>query len=232
MRKNITRVLFGVVLVIAAVVVFGNSLGLWDFTNFSGWWTVFLIVPGLAGLIGYGFNVGSTCLVVVGTWLLARAQGWISSRVADSMVLVVILLLIGFRLIFGSFHRRRMPGGPVIMEGIKGANDTSNTVSYTALFGSVEVSNNSPSLCGGNVSAVFGGATVDLRQAVPVDGAVLEINAVFGGVKIFAPVSCRLQVTGMPFLGGCECTAQRSNDPSLPLLIIRYTAAFGGTEIR
>lgn len=232
MRRNITRVLFGVVLVAAAVVVFGNSLGFWNITDFSGWWTVFLIVPGLAGLISYGFNIGSTCLVLIGTWLLARAQGWIPSRVADSMVWVLILLLIGLKLIFGSFGRHKVPTGPVILDGVKGANDNSNTVNYTAVFGSVEVANNSLSLCGGNISAVFGGATIDLRQAVPIDGAVVEANAVFGGVKLFVPANCRLQVTGMPFLGGCECTAQRPSDPSLPLLIIRYTSVFGGVEIR
>lgn len=232
MRRNITRVLFGAVLITAAVVLFGNSLGWWSFTDFSGWWTIFLILPGLAGLISYGFNIGSLILVVIGTWLLARAQGWLLPQVADNMIWVAILLLIGLQLIFGSFRRRRAPSAPVILDGVKGANDSSNSVNYTALFGSVEVANNSPSFCGGNVSAIFGGATVDLRQAIPIDGAVLEVNAVFGGVKIFAPVNCRLQVTGMPFLGGCECTAQRPNDPSLPLLVIRYTSAFGGTEIR
>lgn len=227
-----TRVLFGILLVTAAAVIFGNSLGWWSFTDFSGWWTVFLIVPGLAGLISYGFNFGSLILVLIGTWLLSRAQGWLPSRVADSMVWVVILLLIGLQLIFGSFRRHRVPTAPVILDGVKGANDSGNSANYSALFGSVEVSNNSPTFCGGEISAIFGGATVDLRQAVPVDGAVLEVNAVFGSVKIFAPLTCRLQVTGMPFLGGCECTAQRPNDPSLPLLVIRYTAAFGGVEIR
>lgn len=220
------------VLIMAAVIVFGNSVGLWTVQDFDGWWTIFLIVPGLAGLISYGFNIASTCMVVIGTWLLARAQGWIPQGVADSLVWVVILVLIGLKLIFGGVRSHKVPHAPVILDGIKGANDASNTANYTAVFGSVEVANNSPTLCGGNISAVFGGASIDLRQAVPVDGAVLEVNAVFGGVDVFAPVNCRLQVTGVPFLGGCECTAQRPNDPSLPMLTIRYTAVFGGVEIK
>lgn len=232
MRKDITRVLFGILLIATAIIVLGNAANWWSVADFRGWWTVFLIVPGIAGLISYGFSIWSTCLVLIGGWLLAKEQGWISSAVADSMVLVVILMLIGLKLIFGSFRRNRVPEAPVIFDGVKGANDSNNTVNYTAIFGSVEVSNNSLTLCGGNVSSVFGGVTLDLRSAVPVDGAVIEANSVFGGIEIFAPQNCRIQVSGVPFFGGCECTAQRPNDTALPLLIIKYTSVFGGVEIK
>lgn len=231
MKKNITRTLFGIVLIVTAAVVFGNAVGWWTVQNFDGWWTVFLIVPGLAGLIGYGFNIGSTCLVVIGTWLLAREQGWLPTPLANSLVWVLILLLIGLKLIFGGFRGTRVPTVPVVFNGVKGANDSSNTLNYTAIFGSVAVANNSLTLCGGNVTTIFGGATLDLRQAIPVDGALIEANSVFGGIKIYAPLNCRIQVTGVPFFGGCECKAQRPNDPSLPLLTIKYSSVFGGVEI-
>ena len=78
MRKNATRILFGLVLVGAAVLLFGNSIGWWDAKNFSGWWTVFLIVPGIAGIISYGFSIWNSCLVLVGVWFLACKQ---SSRI-------------------------------------------------------------------------------------------------------------------------------------------------------
>jgi Predicted membrane protein (DUF2154). len=234
MRKNVTSILFGVVLITAAVVLFGNSVGLWNVRSFDGWWTLFLIVPGLAGLISYGFNIASTCLVLLGAWLLARVQGWLPYPVADNLIWVVILLLIGLKLIFGRGrrHDRMPPNDSVVFDGVRGAYDTRDTVNYSAVLGSMEVSNNSVNLRGGTVSAVFGGATLDLRGAVPMDGAVIEANAVFGGVKLYLPQNCRLQVNGVPFLGGCECTAQRPNDPALPLLTIRYTAVFGGVEIK
>jgi len=232
MRRNINRVLFGIILICAAVVVFGNSVGWWNIQDFNGWWTLFLIVPGVAGLISYGFNIGSTCLVLIGGWLLAREQDWIPSPLADNMVWVVILMLIGLKLIFGSFRGNKVPNAPVIFDGVKGANDNSNTVNYNAIFGSVEVSNNSMTLCGGTVGAVFGGVTLDLRAAVPIDGAVIEANAIFGGVQIYAPQNCRIQITGIPFFGGCSCAAQRPNDPALPLLTIKYSSVFGGVEIK
>jgi len=231
MQKNTTRVLFGIMFIVAAVIVFGNATGLWYVQNFSGWWTVFLIVPGLAGLISYGYNTGSLILVLLGTWLLARAQGWLPWQLANSLIWVVILLLIGLRLIVGNrrWHpswNGHAPNDAAVFEGVKGANDTSGTVNYSAIFSSVEVANTSTAFFGGTISAVFGGAVIDLRNAVPVNGAVLEANSVFGGITIFAPQNCRIQVSGAPFLGGCQCTAVRPNDPSLPLLIIRYTSVF------
>lgn len=232
MKKNITRFLFGILFILTAILLLGNSAGWWSITNFSGWWTFFLIVPGIAGLISCGFNLGSFCMVLIGGWMLASAQHWIPKAISDTILLVVILLLIGLELIFGSFKRRRVPSSPVILEGVHGASDTSNSVEYTAVFGSVDVSNNSTTLCGGSVSAIFGGVTLDLRGAVPVDGAMIETNAIFGGIKILAPENCRIHVSGMPFLGGCQCSAQRPNDMSLPLLTIKYTSVFGGVEIR
>jgi hypothetical protein len=32
--------------------------------------------------------------------------------------------------------------------------------------------------------------------------------------------------------GGCKCTARRSNDAALLLLIIKYASVFGGVEIK
>ena len=234
MRNNGTSGLFGGVLGAAAGVLFWISVGLWNIRSFDGWWTLFLIVPGLAGLISYGFNIASTCLVLLGTWLLARAQGWLPYPIADNLIWVVILLLIGLNLIFGHgrMHNRMPPNDAVVFDGVRGAYDSGNTVNYSAIFGSVQVSNNSADLRGGTVSAVFGGAKLDLRSAVPVNGAVIEANAVFGGVELYVPQNCRLQVNGVPFLGGCECMAQRPIDPALPLLTIRYTAVFGGVEIK
>jgi len=232
LRRNISRSLFGIILICAAVAVFGNSLGWWIVDDFNGWWTLFLIIPGIAGLVSYGFNIGSACMVLIGAWLLAREQNWISSPLANSMIWVVILMLIGLKLIFGSFRGNKVPNSPVMFDGIKDANDSSNTVNYSAIFGSVEVSNNSLSLCGGSVSAIFGGAGLDLREAVPVDGAVIEANAIFGGVVIYAPKNCRIQINGIPFFGGCNCKAQRPNDAALPLITIKYSCVFGGVEVK
>lgn len=232
LRRNITRMLFGIVFVLAAVALLGNSLQWWQITSFDGWWTVFLIVPGLAAIISYGFSLWGAALVLIGGWFLASEQNWIPDRVNENIIWIVLLLLVGLRLIFGTIRGTKVPTAPVILDGIKGANDSTSTINYTTVFGSIEVSNNSQSLCGGTVSAAFGAAKIDLRGAVPIDGAVVQADAIFGGVEILVPQNCRIAVHGFPFFGGGECKAVRSNDPSLPLLTIKYTSVFGGVEVK
>ncbi|QEY34308.1 hypothetical protein FL966_04140 [Caproiciproducens galactitolivorans] len=41
-----------------------------------------------------------------------------------------------------------------------------------------------------------------------------EANAIFDGVKILAPETAKAT---LPFLGGCPCSAQRTDDVSKPL---------------
>lgn len=232
MRKNATRILFGLVLVGAAVLLFGNSIGWWDVKNFSGWWTVFLIVPGIAGIISYGFSIWNCCLVLVGVWFLACKQGWMPPEIQQNMIWIVILLIAGLGLIFGSFRKKKVHEDTVVFDDIKGAHDANSTANYSAVFGGVEVANNSQSFCGGSVNAVFGSATLDLRRCTPVDGAVLEAHAVFGGIEIFVPGNCRLRVEGVPVFGGMDNRAMNPEDPSLPLLMVKYVSVFGGVEIR
>ncbi len=233
MRKSITSVLFGMAFLVAAAVLLGNVVGIWDVWNFNGWWTMFLIIPGIAGLISSGFNLPSMCLTLIGTWLLARAQGWLPAYVADHLVWVLVLAFIGLYLIFGSGRRwNRRPADTVVFDGVRGANDDRNSINYSAVFASAEVSNHSGALCGGTVSGIFGSVNLDLRDAVPIDGAVVEANAVLGSVSILVPQNCRLRVGGTPFLGGCECIAQRPENPSLPLLTIRFTSVLGSVKIQ
>lgn len=232
MRRNITRMLFGVVLVLAAIALFGNCMQWWQITNFDGWWTIFLIVPGLAAIINYGFSLWGAALVLIGGWFLASEQNWIPEQVNHNIIWIVILLLVGLRLIFGTIRGPKVPNSPVILDGVKGACDSNSTINYSAIFGGIEVANNSPSLCGGTVSAAFGGAKIDLRNAIPVNGAVIQADAIFGGVEIWAPQNCRISVNGFPIFGGGECKAVRPNDPSLPLLTIKYTSVFGGVEVK
>ncbi len=232
MKKNLTRILFGILLIIAAIVLLGNSFGWWNVIDVKGWWTVFLIIPGIAGIINYGFNAWNTCLVVIGSWFLASEQNWIPEAVSDNILWICILLFIGIKLVISPFKKPRIPSKPVVLDGVKGANDSNNTINYTAVFGGMEVSNSSQSLCGGTVSAIFGGATIDLRNAVPVNGAVIEANAIFGGVDIYIPENCRIQANGLPLFGGFDCKVRSQNDVSLPLLTIKYTSILGGVEIK
>ena len=74
-RKNLGTLVFGFALIAAAILLVGNTSGWWDFSLFfDGWWTLFLIVPGVISLLNNGIDAGNIILIGVGTLLLLNEQ--------------------------------------------------------------------------------------------------------------------------------------------------------------
>lgn len=229
MRKNAYSVLFGVFLLGLALLFLGNLVGWWSVTNFSGWWTVFLIVPGLAGMIGQRrITFGGILLVGLGVILLVRSRGWLTG-IPKAAFWIILLALLGLWLIFGSSHHR---GGAVYQSKI--GMDPSDYPEHLAIFSAFQAVSTSQQLRGGKLTAIFGGGQLDLRQAAIVDGAILEVTSIFGGVEIQLPERCRVRFNGVHILGGTDDSSipRDYSREDLPLLTIRDTCIFGGAEIK
>jgi hypothetical protein len=67
-------------------------------------------------------------------------------------------------------------------------------------------SNSSQAFQGGDITAIMGGAQLDLRTAAIPAGqeAVLDVTAVMGGVEIFVPPSWEVSTPIFPFMGAVE----------------------------
>ena len=91
-----------------------------------------------------------------------------------------------------------------------------------------------PVFKGGELNAVFGGLTLDLRRTnLPEGETHLEVNAVFGGITIFVPSDWLIETHLDTVFGGF----QDNRMPKEPLdptrkLIIAGSCVFGGGEIR
>ena len=102
----------------------------------------------------------------------------------------------------------------------------------TAVFSGSGVRNDSADFAGGEVTCVFGGLQIDLRDAAMTrPEAVLNVFALFGGVVIKVPAEWSVVVRGVPVLGGLE-------DKTVPArgaahrLVIDGWVVIGGLEIR
>ncbi len=199
-------------LVLLALGVFG----ILDATNVldSGaavgrWWPVALVGLGLVVMAAERrVSLGPVVITLAGLVLPAGSLGWATGDVLWPTVLVCagIAVLVGLR----RHHGTRTP---------------------VAVFGGT-TSERTQHLRHADVPAIFGGATLDLRQAHVDSEASVDAFALFGGVEVLVPEGWRVSVGGLPFMGGI--VDKTENDGLLddaPVLTVNGIALFGTVEV-
>jgi predicted membrane protein len=87
---------------------------------------------------------------------------------------------------------------------------------------------------GGEVVSIFGGCDLNLSQADFTDTVVLEVTAIFGGVKIIVPPTWTVKSDVTAIFGGLD--DKRSvlavTEEPRKIIIIKGLALFGGVDIR
>ena len=235
MKKDYSALIWGLVFVAVGIIFGGNALNIWDIdVFFPGWWTLFLIIPGLVSMVRYGFNWGSGVLVILGLILLFDALDIISSDIMWKLVFPLILVIIGIS-ILTSFFRSGTKKNIEDEEYTKSKSykyDSTQYPRYTAILGGGDYKNNTEDLKGVVAEAILGGLEIDLRDAKITEDIVLELTAVLGGIDIFLPDNVRVEIiSGTPILGGFEHKINR-NALSGPKVRIKYTAVLGGIEVK
>jgi Domain of unknown function (DUF1707)/Cell wall-active antibiotics response 4TMS YvqF len=85
------------------------------------------------------------------------------------------------------------------------------------------------------VVTVFGGADIDLRDAIlPGREVTIRAVSVFGGMSITVPPEMRVVDSGVAIFGGRDVSGEtaESEGPDAPLLRIKGACVFGGISIR
>ncbi len=232
MRNRIGSVLWGLAFVIAGVGFAGNAFGVWDFNLFfSGWWTLFIIVPGLISMVQNGPNTGNVIVVLIGIVLLLSAQDVLDRALMGKMFLPAILVLIGISILLGG--RRHITTHSAVGGGSSGqtVSQQSGVPSYTGVFSGSDVRWPAEPFNGANLTAVFGGVKLDLRDAVFNGDVVINSTAIFGGVDILVPPHVRVQVAGVPVFGGIDNHASGVTAGN-PTIYLNSSCVFGGIDIK
>jgi hypothetical protein len=114
-----------------------------------------------------------------------------------------------------------------------GAKETAvDEINSFNVFSGSNLNTSSQSFKGGSVTAVFGGADLDLRQAALAPGARLDIFAAFGGVDVKVPPDWQVVVRGLPIFGGVDNKAKAPAGENAPQLEVNATVIFGGVDIK
>ncbi|HMM05346.1 MAG TPA: LiaF-related protein [Clostridiales bacterium] len=220
-RRNLSLLFLGAILIFLGVLWGGNSFGIWDVDLFfHGWWTLFLIIPPIFGMIQHGVKSFDLIVLFIGLVFLFSSQGIFSWGTVSKLFLPALLIVIGLLVIFSIFRRKKVPGI-----------DREAMAHLSAVFSGIKHDFVNETYTGGRVEAVFGSVDLDLRGAVIEQDIYMEVNAVFGGVKIFFPPNVRVIADKNAVFGGVSDKTVANNAVNTPQVHIECNAVFGGVEL-
>ncbi|MEF8807626.1 LiaF transmembrane domain-containing protein [Natronomonas sp.] len=186
-----------------------------------------LYVPSLFVVVGLWALVQSRLRNIVGPLVLIGVAGAaqlvvLGYATADQVVVYwpLLVIAVGLSILLGQFRSR------------VGHTENAFTSAFAA-FGGVEKRNSSKEFTGADLTALFGGTELDLRDAKVTDRPA-QINAVamFGGVEIVVPREWNVRLDVLPVLGGAsDDRPRRDGEHDEVDLVVTGFAAFGGVSI-
>lgn len=226
MKKNPFAIIVGLVIIAVGVIYAGNIIGFWELDiTFAGWWTLFIIIPCGFSIFSGGLNVVNSVGVAIGVLLFLSAQGILKDGIGYKLIAPIIIVAIGFGVVFKHLGRSKKDGTNGIFAGNNGEN-------FFAIFGG-----NSPQFTGvvfrgANTYAVFGGIELRLQNAVIKRDCAINAYSIFGGTDIMLPDNVRAVISSTPIFGGVDNTFVSATYEGAPTVYIRAISIFGGTEIK
>lgn len=137
----------------------------------------------------------------------------------------VALMVVGLAIVVRWTGRIPSSAGPL----------TGDVVRSTAIFGAPKLISTAQRFRGAWLTAIFGGATLDLRAARPApEGASINATVAFGGIDILVPPGWRVTVRSLPIFGGLEDETEHAEPlaDDAPLVHIDAVILFGGVQIK
>ena len=224
--KIVKNIIWGVLFISLGVIVALNSLGVTDIDLFfEGWWTLFIILPSIAGLISDSDKTGAIIGLVVGIALLLSARGIIDFSSVFSLIFPIILVIIGVKIIFKALFKKKEKNGAFPKrEG--------SQKEFHSTFSSLDLKFDGEVFEGADLEVAFGGISCDLRSAIIEKDVVLNASAAFGGIDIFLPDNVNVIVKSSALFGGVSDEKKRVRIEGANTIYINADTAFGGIDIK
>ena len=174
--KKISSIVWGVVLLAVGVIIALNALGITDVSLwFDGWWTLFIIIPSIMGLITDKDKSGAVIGLCIGVILLLGAQDIVDFSLVWKLIVPAVIIIIALKLIFNAFRSGKTEENT----------ENKDLPSEFAAFSGSKKDFSGTAFDGAELNAIFGGIECDpffrpvksvvssvhhqLSRAVPVD---------------------------------------------------------------
>jgi Cell wall-active antibiotics response 4TMS YvqF len=222
---DLGRLLLGLTVLALGVLFLLDSAGALNANRtIDRWWPLVIVVGGVFTLAERPPSVRRGALLSGAGLLLLLFTTDVLEQDAWSYVWPGLLVLAGLVII------ARWRGQMIFAGG-----STEHAVRSTAIFGGHKLVSTSQRFQGAWLTAIFGGLSLDLRDARPSpDGAPVNATVAFGGIDILVPRGWRISVRSTPIFGGIEDKTDHSQPPpdDAPTIHVDAVALFGGVNIK
>ena len=208
MKKN----LIGLLIIFIGIIFLGNNLEIWNIDIFfKGWWTLFIIIPSIKGILEKEYT-SSILGLSIGILLLLSSNDIINWDMVGKIFIPVVIIMVGLSILFKS--------KTVIKDKEKDV--------YFGIFSGTEEKINKLNK---NLTciSIFGGIDLDLRNAKIEKDIKIECISIFGGVDIHLPNNINVKSSGIPIFGGFENKMNIEKDAK-NTIYIDYVCIFGGVD--
>lgn len=224
--KNITKIIWGVVLLAVGIIIALNAMGITNIdVLFPGWWTLFIIIPCLVGIITERDKVGNIIGLCIGVVLLLSMLGVIEFSIIWKLIFPAAIIVVAICLIvrgFGKTDTDKM---------LERAREDGEIPSIFAAFSGRDVNYDGRAFDGAELSAIFGGVKCDLKGAVIEKDCVIKVSSIFGGIDIIFPDNVNVKVDSVSIFGGVSDKTVRRSD-AVATVHISGLCLFGGVDLK
>lgn len=229
MMRKAFGIVLGAIIVAVGVLVGLNAFGIADISiSLDGWWTAFIIVPAVMGLVSGKDWAGSLAMLFVGIYLLLAARDVIDYSFGWKIIVPVLIVILGIKLIVKA--AKTDEGAP---KKETAGRDNAKEASCVAEFNESTSDFSGKEISVAKVGAFFGGAKCNLADAEFNEGSTINVFCVFGGADIILPDYVRVKQNSLCIFGGVsDKRAVKPDNEKTVEVTINGLCLFGGADIK
>lgn len=227
MRKKISYIVIGAVLILLGVCYIGDIMGVWNFNLFfKGWWTMFIILPCVMAIIEGGIKTGPVIGIIIGVLLLLAANNYFTIEMLFKLAIPLLLIVIGIAVVVSVFKEKKVNqnGNPGYIDAdYKPVND-GTAPNASGAQNSTGSTDNANGTAGYEANSNFNStAYAGASDIAEINAILCENNKNFNNMVFKGANMCAI-------LGGAGLDLRMAIIPQN--CVITVTSVLGGAEIR
>lgn len=225
--KQVSKIMWGFVLVCFGVVYALKVLDIVDIDLFfKGWWTLIIIIPSFISLFADRDKTGGIIGLLVGIVLLLWRQGLVDIEMMLKLGIPAIIIVVGLELIF---HNAFNKTANEAIRNLRGGNGTGRSVS--AVFSTRNDDCSNQNFEGSTYTAIFGTVNSDVTNAVFSGDVLIKVHNVLGTVNITVPEGVNVVVRSHSLFGGIINRIPENSENTVTIYVEGF-CLLGNVEVK